>query len=155
MVSRILFLLTLFIAMGVNCTRDRSPVDPETSDYAQVNIITDFEKFDRASVELDPFHIDSVHIQGDLLTLFVTYGGGCQKHEFDLYSTDGIYLSLPPQGDVFLGHNGHGDTCEALFHEKLVFDLTPLLKSNPGGMGLRLFQYQEEEPFDTVWWRTK
>jgi hypothetical protein len=119
-----------------------------------VNIITDLEKFDRTKVEKDAFHIDSVYVSGDLLHIIVSYGGGCKKHQFTLFSTNGVYLSMPPQGDVFLGHNANGDMCEAYLTEELVFDLSPLMAANSTGMGLRLHQFQADEPFQIIWWRT-
>lgn len=154
MMSRMFIAGFLFIAIIITCSRDKSPTQPSPSLYPSVNIITDFEKFDRPAVEKDPFHIDSVYVNGDLLHVFVSYGGGCQEHDFSLYSTNGIYLSLPPQGDVYLGHDGHGDMCEAYLSEELIFDLTPLIADNGGGMGLRLHQYHVSEPFVTIWWRT-
>ncbi len=144
----------LFFALIFACTRDKSPTQPNPCLYPSVNIIADFEKYDRPAVEKDAFRIDSVYVRGDLLHVFVSYGGGCKEHDFQLYSTTGIYLSLPPQGDVYLGHDGHGDMCEAYLSEELIFDLTPLIVDNGGGMGLRLFQYQASEPFVTIWWRT-
>ena len=154
MLQRIFALTFLLTTVILTCSRDTSPLQPTPSDFTVVNIIADLEKFDRTTVEKDAFHIDSVYVSGDQLHLFVSYGGGCQKHQFALFSTNGIYLSMPPQGDVFLGHDGNGDMCEAYLTEELVFDLTPLLAHNPGGMGLRIHQFQAVEPFQTIWWRT-
>ncbi|MBN1559361.1 hypothetical protein JW998_03880 [candidate division KSB1 bacterium] len=145
----------LFCLLAVlSCTRDKSPLQPLSGEFPLVQVIENRQDFARTAIEIDPFVIDSVKLDGDLFSFYVSYGGGCREHQFSLYSTNGIYLSDPPQGDVYLGHDGNGDTCEALLHKKVVFDLTPLLQGNPHGMGLRLHQFEENEPFDILWWRT-
>lgn len=152
------YLLLLCQLAIVSCSRDKSPLQPLSSGFPYVHIIEIWQDFDRTTIEKDPFFIDSVRVEDDLLYLYVSFGGGCREHLFSLYSTNGIYMPLsspiPPKGDVYLGHDGNGDTCEALLHKELVFDLTPLVKENPHGMGLRLYQFEENEPFEILWWRT-
>lgn len=74
----------------------------------------------------DDYEIDSAFIEDDILTLKVAYGGGCKTHYFFAYVPNFIYLSNPPQMDLYLHHFGNNDMCEAYIHRDLKFDLLPL-----------------------------
>ncbi len=117
-----------------------------------VIIIENLHDFDRAAVEKSWFRIDSVYTDDNALIYHIQYGGGCKTHEFQLFSTKGIYKSNPPQADVFLSHENNGDTCEALISDTLVFDLTPLRGRGYERLGLRIFDYEKEEPYTILWW---
>jgi hypothetical protein len=108
----------------------------------KVIIIEDPFSFNRDSIEIDDFKINEIYINADLLTLNVSYGGGCKEHTFQLYATRGIYKSNPPQADVFLSHNGHGDFCEAYISENIKFDLSPM----HAPVYLRIHLYRASEP---------
>lgn len=74
----------------------------------------------------DPFEIDSVAIDKHILSVYVSYGGGCEKHEFTLIGSDQIAMSYPPQMFTTLIHNANGDTCEAYLKEQLQLDLSAI-----------------------------
>ena len=113
----------------------------------EVVVIEDYGRFDREAIQIAPFEIERADVEGDRLRLRVSYGGGCAEHAFTLYSTRGIHQSYPPQADVYLSHDGGGDTCKALISEELRFDLSPLMHpSEPGALLLRLHPYKETEP---------
>ncbi len=70
------------------------------------------------------FFMAPAAIDADKLLIAVTYGGGCQKHNFQL-NWDGVVLeSYPPKIKLDLSHNNHGDNCMALINETLQFDLS-------------------------------
>lgn len=70
------------------------------------------------------FEINSASIEGDLLTLEVSYSGGCKEHSFTA-TFNGIYLkSMPPKASIFIAHETNGDACRKIVTETLVFDLT-------------------------------
>jgi hypothetical protein len=73
----------------------------------------------------DPFTIEGAKIDGDHLKISLSYGGGCAVHEFIM-----TYQDLPKSGEysgkLTLGHNSHGDRCEALITRTITFDLKPL-----------------------------
>ena len=74
----------------------------------------------------DSIIIHNVKINQDRITFNISYGGGCQNHEFLLIGT-GVYAeSYPVQTQILLSHNSNNDTCLALFTDFLTFDLTPL-----------------------------
>ncbi|MFZ5554947.1 MAG: hypothetical protein ACOZCO_17685 [Bacteroidota bacterium] len=70
--------------------------------------------------------ITKAEISGDILTIDVSYSGGCEEHEFKLYF-NGMYMkSLPPKITLVLYHNHKGDACRSIVDKKLKFDLTPV-----------------------------
>lgn len=74
----------------------------------------------------DPYVIDSVKINDDILTVFINYSGGCKEHSFELYSNGAYAKSLPPQTSVYMVHKGNGDACRELIHQTLQFDLSAI-----------------------------
>jgi len=74
----------------------------------------------------DPFTQESASINGDALELIVSYGGGCEVHEFELCWGGEVMESAPPQVSVTVIHEDNDDSCLALLTEMLNFDLSPL-----------------------------
>lgn len=70
--------------------------------------------------------IDSAKVNGDILSIFVNYSGGCKTHSFDLYSNGAYGKSLPPQISVSLKHNGNEDACRQLITQELKFNISKL-----------------------------
>ena len=69
---------------------------------------------------------DPPSISGDVLTLNVSYSGGCEAHEFTLI-TSGVFLeSDPVQLQAVIAHNANGDSCEAWITETYHFNVSPL-----------------------------
>lgn len=65
-------------------------------------------------------------IEDDTLTLTVSYGGGCETHDFTLV-TSGVFMeSYPVQLGVSVAHDANGDMCEAYLTAEYEFDLTPI-----------------------------
>jgi hypothetical protein len=76
----------------------------------------------------DHFVFNSVKLRQDLLILNVSYGGGCEEHEFVLIATS-FMESNPVQVNVVLSHEDNDDPCDAWITEELVFSLLPLKKA--------------------------
>jgi hypothetical protein len=141
---------------GTNCdTAMIFGMDPSTSDLAlfptscipngweEVNIFVYevCEQDETQSIEVceptntDPFDIISMTINGDLLTLSLTYSGGCQDHEYEL-CWDGMFTETNPAQNIFqmeteieLGHNSFQDECDAIITQEIEYDLTGLKQS--------------------------
>jgi hypothetical protein len=76
-----------------------------------------------------PFDRAEIHeawVEGDLLHLRVSYGGGCAEHDFALRFNRHFLESDPVQAPLYLAHDAKADPCRALIGRQLVFDLTPL-----------------------------
>ncbi len=71
----------------------------------------------------DQFDLLSQKISGDSLILQVQYGGGCEAHEFNMFTNMMWMKSLPPQLNLWLEHKSNNDRCRALFTETISFDL--------------------------------
>ncbi len=70
----------------------------------------------------DPFKLEKAAVVGDLLNVEVSFGGGCEKHDFVLclvgFEGDTVLLGLD--------HDAHADPCDAFLMESRDLDLTPL-----------------------------
>ena len=74
----------------------------------------------------DAYTINAATVQDDILSVDVSYSGGCETHAFTLVAEERFLESLPVQLRVSLAHNANGDTCEALITEVYTFNLTPI-----------------------------
>lgn len=74
----------------------------------------------------DAYTINASTVQDDILSVDVSYSGGCETHTFTLVAEERFLESLPVQLRVSLAHNANGDTCEALITEELHFNLTTI-----------------------------
>ncbi len=73
-----------------------------------------------------PYGVDSLSVNGDILSIFVNYGGGCKEHDFELYSSGMYAKSLPMQVGVCLKHKNNGDACRKLIFRELKFNIAKL-----------------------------
>jgi hypothetical protein len=80
----------------------------------------------RAAWPRDAYQFEDVSIDGDLLSIDLTHGGGCADHDFALIVGPEMAESDPVQMRGSLAHNAHGDPCRALISRTLVLDLSPL-----------------------------
>ena len=74
----------------------------------------------------DPVTINDAKIIQNKLIFNISYGGGCQNHEFLLIGTGDYAESYPVQTRILFSHNSNNDTCLAFFTRLITFDLTPL-----------------------------
>ena len=74
----------------------------------------------------DAVTISSATIDGDTLSIDVSFGGGCRDHSFALLAETAWMESYPVQVRVRLAHDGNGDMCRALLTRVVRFDLSPL-----------------------------
>lgn len=72
----------------------------------------------------DPYQLDSMSIDGDVVNLSISYSGGCQVHDFELLMTPSAFFeSHPRQANLYLRHDDHDDPCDAFLSGVLSFDL--------------------------------
>jgi len=102
---------------------------------------------------LDPFVINAASISENILTLSVSYGGGCEAHDFQLYMSPPDFMeSFPVQANLYLRHDSHGDACDAYLTEELHFDLSPIRNLYYRSYGsyddikLNIYQYYQDQP---------
>jgi hypothetical protein len=76
-------------------------------------------------IENAPITITHAKIEGDIVTLEVSYSGGCGTHEINLFVSNMFMESNPVQTESILSHVTE-DPCDAVVTEELTFDLLPL-----------------------------
>ncbi len=81
----------------------------------------------------DPVTITGGAIEGDVLTLEVSYGGGCEEHGFGGCWDGNFDLSEPPGAGLTLWHDANGDGCEALLYDSVALSLVPMRLAAEGG----------------------
>jgi len=74
----------------------------------------------------DTYELNSAEITDDTLRISVSYGGGCEEHEFTLIASNAFMESDPVQLNISIVHNANLDPCERWVSESYHFDLTPL-----------------------------
>ena len=79
-----------------------------------------------ADLQSDPFALNTAAVTGNILTVSVSYSGGCRNHEFVLTAADSFLESSPVQLPMVLTHEDNDDPCEAYPTRQLRFDLTPI-----------------------------
>ncbi len=74
----------------------------------------------------DSLIIGGATITGDTLNVSFAYSGGCQEHEFSLYTNGAIAKSLPPQILLEIHHNSNRDKCRNFVRTTKSFDISSL-----------------------------
>ena len=108
----LVLLVSLFAASGCG----ESPAAPGAPES---NVVID----DGRDWADDPYVLNSAAIDGHRLIIEVSYGGGCQRHDFTLVLSTTFLESDPVQLPAALAHDANGDACEAWLTESLDFDL--------------------------------
>ncbi len=111
-------LLMGFLAV-YGCGEDESALEPSPP---EVNVVV----ADGRDWGDDPYVVNSAAIDGHLLTIVVSFSGGCRRHDFTLVISETFRESNPVQLPAVLAHDANGDTCEAYPTESRVFDLAPV-----------------------------
>ncbi len=76
---------------------------------------------------IDPFAIISAEADCDILTVRVSYEGGCTDHEFSLSLGVGSFGEETEMSiNIVLAHNAQGDACKTEVRKNLQFSLLPL-----------------------------
>lgn len=79
--------------------------------------------------EQDVFFMDPANLNGDIITVRISYSGGCKDHDFQACWEGSFMESYPVQARIKLIHDAHGDACEALISQVVAIDLTPMKES--------------------------
>jgi hypothetical protein len=71
--------------------------------------------------------IDSILVDRNVLRMRVRYGGGCQRHYFQLFMSPRTFAeSEPVQANLYLRHFGIPDLCRTYVAQWIRVDLTPI-----------------------------
>ena len=95
-------------------------INPNCSNVIQSASVVDFP--------MDLYGVNELEVIGDELHINITYGGGCEEHEFKLIN---INSEIPFSGQdintLYLSHNSNNDGCFGLILEHpICFDISDL-----------------------------
>jgi hypothetical protein len=105
-------------------------------------------------LQRDPYALNGVSIEGDELTMDVTYSGGCWEHRFKLYMNPVFTGSDPARAKLYLSHEDWDDPCDALIFEELTFDIGRIAElyfeqyGSYDDIVLEVFGYFTDQPGD-------
>jgi hypothetical protein len=85
----------------------------------------------------DPFDINTIWIEGNVMHLSVSYSGGCGEHTFQCIGSPQLSKSLPPQRSITVIHTNHEDFCKKRITDTLTVNIKALA-------------YQQEEGSEIV-----
>jgi hypothetical protein len=91
--------------------------DPSGCDHVM------FTQGDPVSMCRDELAIEGGALDGIILQIYTSYGGGCGDHEFILLGRPNFMESYPVQIDLYLHHRNIDDYCDAIVSDTLCFDL--------------------------------
>lgn len=119
---------------GVHFFRECKTIDSDLTAKEVIILTPDKEPHDWKDV----FTIKNVSLINSLLQIEVSYSGGCNPHEFVLYSDNKLAESNPPTLKFTLLHNANGDACKAEMTENLVFNIKPAEIFHPDSVPLNI-----------------
>lgn len=114
----LLIVFTLAVLLAAGC----DPEDGEVGDLQGTS--TEVEVCAQDSI--DDYVIEQLSVTGDMLTVSLSYGGGCEEHEYLLCWDGDLHETNPVQARLTLIHDANGDDCEAEVHDEPCFDLSLL-----------------------------
>ena len=107
-------------------------------------------------LQRDPVTIGAAEINGDILTLTVTFSGGCGKHRFKLFMQPAFMESYPVQANLYLQHTDFDDPCDAILSKDVSFDIRGIAELHRDMYGgndeiiLNVFGYFIDVPGDKI-----
>jgi len=115
--------LAFFIFFIYSCGSSKNSANKPATNNAnigQIQLITS----NADELRIDPYQLDSLKIIQNELLIFVTYGGGCGEAHFELFRTQLILNSFPPQSVLHLSFADE-DPCRALESRVLKYSMEP------------------------------
>ena len=140
---KLLLILTLIfsVASCKLCKKNDSTVnnDKLTNEVSDIFVQRGFVKPENsASIE-----ILKTSIEANILTIEVSYSGGCAEHEFKLYFDGNYKKSLPPKVDFILTHYNKGDACRSIVEKTMKFDISKAQYVGGKEMMVSVEQFEE------------
>ncbi len=132
----VLFLVLITLSCGINNDDFKQQYDPSVK-KTEVALRLNKDLFDTIETNRknnihtgDAFEINHVIKEGELLKINLSYGGGCEQHDFEILWDGIIYTDDPCFINLIVTHNGNGDLCEAYLTETIEVDLKVLIGDN-------------------------
>ena len=128
----------LILLFAIGCERTLNEIVTKSDNVVGPTVSIDGEPDKKPSSEsvfigdadgrfgTDRYVLNAATITDDTLTVNVSYGGGCETHQFTLIASESFMESFPVQLHIDLAHNANNDLCRAWLTEDYHFDLTPI-----------------------------
>lgn len=123
-----IFIVAVFFGYACKSTHKYSTQTNETSSNCSKMLLLN-KPLD--SLRVDHFELDSISLDKNCLNIFVNYSGGCGDADFNLYYTQIVANSMPPQTALHLSFEDN-DNCRSIVSKKLTFDLEPFANYKNG-----------------------
>jgi hypothetical protein len=135
----ILIVCLTIVAFGCKSTKNVALSENPSKDTVQKNenvvIAASIGRIDQAS---DPISISNLRIQGNKMLIDVSYGGGCEDHQFQVIGSPMISKSLPPVRAIQLVHVANGDKCKMNVMKTLEVDISDFAYKKENGSEIYL-----------------
>ena len=104
-------LLIIFVITLPSCEKEEGVKISENVKYT-----VDSQRYLDASKSNfgDPFEIDNVLKEENMLYINVNYGGGCKEHSFEVIWASDFIKTNPPSIGIVLVHDANNDMCELI-----------------------------------------
>jgi len=132
MVKEIIMASVLMISIG--CVNSKRSDKKAMKAILPVVLTNDFSSYARNSSDTQ---IINTFLSDSILTLNISYSGGCEVHSFELIGSKMTQKSLPPIRGVMLIHHANNDDCRELIKQELRFNVNKF-KFQGGGIMLSL-----------------
>lgn len=131
-----LFVLSMaLLSCGTRKNATKDEHGDSTAKPKETMITATIGEFSKTS---DPMTISSVQIEGNFMTIEVTYSGGCGEHSFQMMGSSNIAKSLPPIRSIQLVHNANKDECKKMIIQMIKVDISALAYKKERGSEIYL-----------------
>lgn len=130
-VRSLAFILILVTACHNKSMTQSADTTPKTNEV-KIDPATDMSATGAA------YRLDSLSLNGDVLSVFVNYSGGCKEHTFELISNGMYAKSMPPQISLCLKHTNNEDMCKKLVVQELKFNISKIKYERSKSLVVRL-----------------
>lgn len=138
----ILFVVVFALLVNSCSSSKKTAISEQSNENDAVELLSLMGSAD--SLQQDAFELDSLKIVGDELEVYVNYSGGCGEANFQLYYTQLMLNSYPPQTSLHLAFTDE-DPCRAIEFKKLTFGLKPFREfAENGGIWLRIAGFDQQ-----------
>jgi len=115
----------------ISCANSKRADKKAMKEVLPVVLTNDFSSYARNSSDTQ---IINTFLADSILTLNISYSGGCEKHSFELIGSKMIQRSLPPVRGIMLIHHANNDDCRELIKQELRFNVNKFKFQSDGIM---------------------
>jgi len=118
--KKTLLILSVF-ALIISCANGKKMSRKNKKTISKAILVDSFTDYARSSSDIQ---ILSTSVTDSILSINVSYSGGCKDHDFKLIGSKILQKSMPPIRGIFLVHNSNADDCRELIEQELKFNIS-------------------------------